>query len=46
MTGKIISLDQWRADHPPAVRLANIMGHCWLASWRLWFAILRSYGPR
>ena len=46
MTAEIVSLNKWREDHPPVVRLANITLHCWAASWRLWFAILKSYGPR
>lgn len=46
MTAEIVSLNKWREDHPPAVRLTNIVLHCWLASFRLWSAWLNAYGPR
>lgn len=46
MSERIVDLDKWRAEHPPAVRLANIAVHCWSASWRLWAAWLNAYGPR
>jgi|GEM_PF-1859012 len=46
MTAEIVDLDQWRVEHPPAVRLVNIGLHCWLASWRLWSAWAGLYGPR
>ena len=42
MTGQIVDLKQWRHDHPPAVRLANIGLHCWLAYWRLCAAASRA----
>ncbi|MEN6630005.1 MAG: hypothetical protein ABFC42_10195 [Sulfuricella sp.] len=46
MTAEIVSLSKWREDHPPVVRLVNIGMHCWLASWRLWAALMTSYGKR
>lgn len=42
MSAEIVDLDQWRADHPPAVRLMNISLHCWLAYWRLCGAAARA----
>ena len=46
MTAEIVSLNKWREDHPPVVRLANITLHCWLASFRLWAAWVKACGPR
>lgn len=46
MTAKIVDLDKWRADHPPALRLMTITLHCWVTTWRLWAALISSYGPR
>ena len=42
MTAEIVSLDKWREEHPPAVRLLNIWGHCAMASWRLYWAAWRA----
>lgn len=42
MSAEIVSLDKWRAEHPPAVRLLNIWGHCTLAGWRLYSAWWRA----
>lgn len=42
MTAEIVSLDKWREEHPPAVRLLNIWGHCAMAGWRLYWAAWRA----
>ena len=46
MTARIISLDKWRAEHPPMVRLAHLSGHILIASlalqrnaWRAWLTL-------
>ena len=35
---KVVELAQWKAEHPPLVRLATISMHCWRAYWRMMFA--------
>lgn len=42
MTATITDLKKWREEHPPALRLLTIWGHCYSASWRLYSAWLRA----
>lgn len=42
MTAEIVSLNKWREDHPPMVRLTAITLHCWSAYFRLCGAIMHS----
>jgi hypothetical protein len=32
---KVVDLAQWKAEHPPLVRLLTIGAHCWQAYFRL-----------
>ena len=37
-TDNVTDLAQWKAEHPPLVRLLTIGAHCWQAYFRLMFA--------
>jgi len=46
MTARIVDLKQWREDHPPLVRLAQINAHLMAATfavqrnaWRAWLSL-------
>ena len=34
-SNKVVDLTQWKAEHPPMVRLLTIAAHCWQAYFRL-----------